>query len=105
MYAIIEDSGQQFKVEEGQEIPIDYRDMPPNEEVLFERVIAYRDQAGFRVGQPYLASACVRAEVIGLEMGPKLVIRKFKRRKNSRRKTGHRQLYLRVRIAKIEVPG
>lgn len=105
MYAIIEDSGQQFKVEEGQELQIDYRDVPTGEEIRFDRVLAYRDQEGLRVGRPYLESVWVRAEVLGPVIGPKIVIRKFKRRKNSRRKIGHRQLYTRVRIAKIELPG
>lgn len=102
MYAIIEDSGQQFKVEEGQELEVDYREASAGEEIRFDRVLAYRDQQGLQVGRPYLGSVCVRAEVLGPVIGPKIVIRKFKRRKNSRRKIGHRQLYTRVRIAKIE---
>jgi len=105
MYAIIEDSGQQFKVREGQELQIDYRDVPAGEEIRFERVLAYRDAEGLRVGQPYLAAVCVRAEMVGPVIGPKIVIRKFKRRKNYRRKIGHRQLYSRVRITKIELTG
>ncbi len=105
MYAIIEDSGQQFKVQEGQELQIDYRDVPAGEEIRFDRVLAYRDHRGLQIGQPYLPAACVRAEVLGPVIGPKIVIRKFKRRKNYRRKIGHRQLYTRVRIAKIELPG
>jgi len=44
----------------------------------------------------------VSAEVLGAEMGKKLIVQKLRRRKNSRRKTGHRQVYTRVRIAKIE---
>lgn len=105
MYAIIEDSGQQFKVQEGQELQIDYRDVPAGEEIRFERVLAYRDAEGLRVGQPYLTAVCVRAEMLGPVIGPKIVIRKFKRRKNYRRKIGHRQLYSRVRITKIELAG
>jgi len=102
MYAIIEDSGQQFKVEEGQELEVDYREASAGEEIRFDRVLAYRNQEGLQVGQPYLPSVYVRAEVLGPVIAPKIAIRKFKRRKNSRRKIGHRQLYTRVRIAKIE---
>jgi large subunit ribosomal protein L21 len=103
MYAIIEDGGRQLKVQEGQEIEIDYRDMTAGSEVRFDRVLALRDDSGLRIGQPTLDSVQVVAEVVGLSQGPKLVIQKFRRRKNYRRRTGHRQLYTRVKVSKIEV--
>ena len=103
MYAIIEDGGQQFKIEEGQEIQIDYRDLAGGSELKFGRVLAYRDDAGLRLGQPLLENVVVTAEVLGVTQGPKLVVQKFRRRKTYRRKTGHRQLYTRVKIAKIAV--
>ena len=103
MYAIIEDSGQQFQVEEGQEIQIDYRDLPASSQLTFDRVLAVRDDVGLKLGQPTLASASVTAEVLGVTQGPKLVVQKFRRRKTFRRKTGHRQLFTRVRIGKINV--
>ena len=103
MYAIIEDGGRQFQVEEGQELQVDYRDLPAGSEVKFEKVLAYRDDAGVRIGQPVLASAGVLAEVLGASQGPKLVVQKFRRRKNYRRKTGHRQIFTRVKIKTISV--
>ena len=104
MYAIIEDGGRQFKVHEGQEINVDYRDLSSGQTLLFDKVLAYRDQHGLKVGQPALESASVTAEVLSVTQGPKLVVQKLRRRKNSRRKTGHRQLYTRVKINKIEGP-
>jgi large subunit ribosomal protein L21 len=101
MYAIIEDGSHQLKVEEGQEIDIDYRDLPPGEEVKFERVLAYRDESSLRIGRPTLASVVVTARVVSVVQGPKLVIQKMRRRKNFRRKTGHRQLLTRVLVEKI----
>ena len=103
MYAIIEHSGQQFQVEEGQEVQIDYHDLPAGEQLTFDRVLAVRDEAGLRLGQPTVPSASVTAEVLGVTQGPKLVVQKFRRRKTFRRKTGHRQLFTRVKIAKIAV--
>jgi large subunit ribosomal protein L21 len=103
MYAIIEDGGRQFKVEEGQLLDIDYRDLPAGEEVKFERVLAYRDDAGVKIGRPLLESASVTAQVVGPAQGPKLVVQKMRRRKNERRRTGHRQIHTRVKIAKIVV--
>ena len=103
MYAIISEGGRQLKVEEGQELDVDYRDLSAGAQVKFDRVLAYQDDNGLRVGQPVLESACVTAEVLSTAQGPKLVVQKFRRRKNSRRKTGHRQLYTRVKISKIDV--
>ena len=102
MYAIIEDGGSQYKVEEGQQIEIDYRDLPKGSEIKFDKVLACRDEQGLRVGRPHLENVSVTAGVISVTQGPKLVVQKFRRRKNERRKTGHRQLYTRVKIAKIE---
>jgi large subunit ribosomal protein L21 len=101
MYAIIADGGRQLKVEEGQELEVDYRDVPTGDEVRFEHVLAVRDDKGLALGRPQIAGASVTAEVIGVGQGPKLVVQKFRRRKNSRRRTGHRQIHTHVRINKI----
>ena len=103
MYAIIEDGGRQYKVEEGQEVEIDYRELAAGDEVKFDKVLAFRDDEGLKVGQPVLDSATVTAEVLGVAQGPKLVVQKLRRRKNSRRKTGHRQMYTQVKVSKIEL--
>lgn len=103
MYAIIAEDGRQIRVEEGQELDIDLRDVSVGDEVKFDRVLACRDGDEFKVGQPALAGASVTAEVLAVVQGPKVTIQKARRRKNYRRKTGHRQLYTRVRIGKIEL--
>ena len=104
MYAIIEDGDRQFKVEQGQELEIDYRHAAVGDEVKFDRVLAYRDEEGLKIGRPLLESAIVTGQVLGIDQGPKLSVQKLRRRKNSRRRTGHRQIYTLVRIEKIEVP-
>jgi large subunit ribosomal protein L21 len=103
LYAIISDGGRQLKVEEGQTLDIDFRDLSAGEQVKFDRVLAVRNDDGLTVGQPTVASASVTAEVVGATKGPKLVVQKFRRRKNARRRTGHRQIFTRVKISKIEV--
>ena len=60
------------------------------------------DEKGVRIGKPLVEGAKVTAEVVGEIKGPKLEIVKVRRRKNSRRHTGHRQKYLRVRVTAIE---
>jgi len=103
MYAIIVDGGRQLKVEEGQQLDIDFRDLQAGEEIKFEQVLAVSDDAGLKIGRPVLTGAIVTATVDSVSQGPKLVIQKFRRRKNYRRRTGHRQLYTRVTIGKISV--
>jgi len=101
MYAIIADSGRQFRVEEGQEIVVDYRESSKGDACNFENVLAVSTGDALTLGAPYVDGASVSAEVVGVQQGPKLFVQKFRRRKNSRRRTGHRQLYTRVRIGKI----
>ncbi|MCH1521721.1 MAG: 50S ribosomal protein L21 [Arenicellales bacterium] len=103
MYAIIADSGKQFKVQEGQQVAIDYRDIHAGDRVTFDRVLCVSSEKGVEVGMPTVDGATVEAEVLGVVQGPKLVVQKVRRRKNSRRKTGHRQLYTEIRIDKISV--
>ena len=103
MYAIIADSGKQFKVEEGQQLAIDYRDSRTGDRLTFKKVLCVSGEEGLQLGSPTLSGATVEAEVLGVVQGPKLVVQKFRKRKNSRRKTGHRQLFTSVRIGKISV--
>lgn len=103
MYAIFVDGGRQYKVTEGQELDLDYRDIPSGEELTFERVVALSDAEGIKLGEPTVTGASVVAEVLGPVKGEKITIQKFRRRKNFRRKTGHRQIYTKVRISRIAV--
>ncbi|MGH7193536.1 MAG: 50S ribosomal protein L21 [Candidatus Saccharimonadales bacterium] len=101
MYAIIADGCRQYRVSEGDELLVDYRDTQTGEQFTFGQVLAVGGDSP-RLGQPWLDGVVVKAEVLGPELGPKLVVQKLRRRKNSRRKTGHRQLFTRVRIQAIE---
>ncbi len=102
MYAIIADGGRQYRVVEGQELDIDYRDVAKGAQIEFGRVLAVSSDDGVRLGQPTLQGAKVTAEVLGVQQGDKLFVQKLRRRKNHRRRVGHRQLYTRVRIDKID---
>ena len=103
MYAMIEDGGRQFKVEEGQELVIDFREeWETNAEVTFDKVLMISSETDTKIGQPTVSGAKVTALVVGNVKGPKLTIRWFRRRKNSRKKVGHRQIFTKVKITKIE---
>ena len=101
MYAIIAESGRQYRVEEGQVFEIDYREAEPGSEIKFEKVLAVGDGETTTIGAPVVEGATVTAEVVGVTQGEKLTVQKFRRRKNSRRKTGHRQMYTSVKVGKI----
>ena len=103
MYAIISDGNRQYRVEEGQEVVINYRDVPAGEKFTFDRVLAVGGDGDAKLGSPLVGGASVAAEVLGPEKGEKLVVQKMRRRKNFRRKTGERHIYTRVRIGKISV--
>ena len=103
MYAIITDGPRQVKVEEGQILNLDYRNVSAGETIKFDRVLAIGGVGADspRIGQPVVTGASVTAEVLGPTQGPKLFVQKFRRRKNSRRRTGHRQLHTQVKISQI----
>ena len=103
MFAIIAHGGRQYKVEEGQELLIDLRaDASQGDTVTFDRVLCVAGNGSPSIGLPTVAGATVTAEVLtSVELGEKLYIQKFRRRKNYRRRTGHRQSYTRVKINKI----
>jgi large subunit ribosomal protein L21 len=106
MYAIIRDSGQQIKVEEGQQLNVDYRDSSAGDSLSFDEVLAVSTDEGLLLGQPLLDGVSVKAKVLGVAQGPKLVVQKIRHRThNSRTKTGHRQLYTRVQIDEISGPN
>lgn len=101
MYAIIVDGGRQFKVEEGQEIDLAYRDVPKGEKLTLDRVLAIGGGDDVKLGAPTVDGASVVAEIIGTSQGEKVSVQKIRRRKNSRRRTGHRAMFTRVKIEKI----
>lgn len=105
VYAIIEDSGTQIMVRPGDVIEIDPRTdgSEPKGDLVFDRVLSVsnEDGKGGTVGTPYVEGATVAAEIVAEKKGEKLVSVRYKRRKGMRRKTGHRQQYLTVRIGDI----
>ena len=102
MYAIIDDHGRQFTVREGDLVDLDLKDATEKESIVFDRVLMVSGEDGTKVGTPTVQGAKVTGTVLGETKGRKIVVRKFRRRKNYRRKQGHRQHFTRVRIDSIE---
>ncbi len=103
MEAVIRHSGRQFKVTEGATIEVDTQNLEAGSPIEFGEVL-YVGKEGTppSVGAPLLTGAKVLGKVLGVSRGPKLIAAQFRRRKNSRRRIGHRQSYTKVRIESIQ---
>ena len=107
MFAIIEDGSRQYRVAPGEKLSVDYRkDAEEGGTLTFDRVLLANAGGASAIGAPLIEGATVTAEVLRpLDKGQKLEIQKIRRRKNSRRHTGHRQKYTTVQVTGVNVPG
>lgn len=101
MYAVIRDGGRQFTVREGDRILLDRKDLKPDDEIRIDQVLLLGDANGARVGKPTVDGAAVVGKVLGNRKGEKLIAFKWRRRKDSKSRKGHRQEYTAVRVEKI----
>ena len=105
MYAVIKTGGKQYRVAEGQKLRVEKLAGNAGDKVTFDEVLlvggAERDTP--KIGQPLVKGASVAAEIVGQDRGKKIVVFKFKRRKNYRRKNGHRQPYTELKITGISL--
>jgi len=108
MYAVIEQGGKQYKVAEGDRLDMELTKVSADaKEIELDKVLFLNDGENIKVGSPYLEGAKVIASFKNtaeqsVVKGPKLYPMHLRRRKNSRRRIGHRQKYLQVVIEKIE---
>ena len=108
MYAVIEQGGKQYKVAEGETLKIDLTDVATDATTMeLDKVLFVSDGKDIKLGSPYVEGAKVIASFKktaeeAVVKGPKLYPMNFRRRKNSKRRIGHRQKYLEVMIDKIE---
>jgi large subunit ribosomal protein L21 len=101
MYAIFRASGKQFRAEKGKTIRLPLMDAEAGAKITFDEVLLSSDGQTIKAGTPLVSGAKVVGEVVGVGKEPKIYVFKFKRRKNYRRKTGHRQKYTEVRITDL----
>jgi large subunit ribosomal protein L21 len=105
MYAIFEDGSHQFRVREGDRIRVDRRDGKAGDELVFSKVLLITEQNGNpTIGTPAVDGARVVAKIINQFRAKKIIIQKFRRRKNVRRRNGHRQPYTMVQITSVLQP-
>lgn len=103
MYAIIEACGKQYKVQEGDIVFMERLEEEEGKKVTFDNVLLISDDKKTTVGTPGVKGAKVSATVIGHGKGKKILVFKYKAKKNERKRRGHRQAYTKVQIEKISV--
>jgi large subunit ribosomal protein L21 len=101
MYAIFEDGSHQFRVHEGDRLVVDRREGEPGTELVFPKVLLLAGDASTSIGTPVVEGARVIAKIVNQFRGKKIIIQKFRRRKNVRRRNGHRQSHTTVEITSI----
>ncbi len=101
MYAIIETGGKQYRAEEGKVIRVEKLPAEKGETVKFDRVLMFSNGAEAQFGKPLLEDYSVEGRVVSVGRDRKIVVYKYKPKKNYRRKQGHRQPYTDVLIGKI----
>jgi large subunit ribosomal protein L21 len=106
MFAVIEDGSRQYRVQQGQTLTVDYRaESEAGQVIVFDRVLLANGGGASQIGRPVIDGAAVEAEVVTPQFkGEKLEIQKHRRRKNSKRHTGHRQKHTVVKVTAINVP-
>jgi large subunit ribosomal protein L21 len=101
MYAVIEACGRQYKVAEGDLVFVEKLDLKEGDKVTFDQVLLVSDNGKAKVGNPTIKGAKVEATVVKQGKAKKIVVFKYKAKKNERKKQGHRQPYTQVKIEKI----
>jgi large subunit ribosomal protein L21 len=101
MYAIIETGGKQYKVQEGDTLKVELLDAEVGQTVEIDKVLMVNKDGQVKVGNPFVAGAKVALKVQEHGKGKKIVVFKYKPKKNYRRKQGHRQPYTAVVVEKI----
>ena len=101
MYAVIQTGGKQYRVQQGDVIFVEKIDSQADEAVTFDQVLLVGDGEATKIGAPTVAGAKVEGKVLAQVKGKKIVVYKYKAKKNERKKQGHRQPYTKVEITAV----
>ena len=101
MYAVIKTGGKQYRVQEGDILMVEKLDVAEGSTIQFDEILALSNDDGLKVGTPVVEGAVVEGNVLGQGKGKKIIVFKFKKKKDYRKKQGHRQPYTKVQITKI----
>lgn len=103
MFAIIETGGKQYRVSENQKLVVEKTDSQVGEKISISNVLLVKNEKGdIQIGSPFVQGATVEAEIVKIFKDKKVIIFKKRRRQNSRRKMGHRQSKMELKIISIK---
>ncbi len=105
MYAIIESGGKQYTIKQGDTIRVEKLEGGEGDNVTIQTVLAFNDGAQTTTGSPYITGASVVGKIVAQKKADKVVVFKYKRRKDSKKKKGHRQSYTELLVEKIDLQG
>ena len=103
MYAVIETGSKQYKVAKDDIILVERLDAKEGKALKLNKVLLIKEGNSIHVGSPYLKGAAVNCEVLGQVRGDKLIVFKYKKRKSEKKKIGHRQNLLKLKVKSIEL--
>lgn len=101
MYAVIETGGKQYRVQEGDVLFVEKLDIEEGEKVAFDKVLVVSKEGDLAIGKPFVEGAKVEASVLEQGKAKKIIVYKYKAKKNYKKKQGHRQPFTKVKIEKI----
>ena len=105
MYAVVEAGGRQVELRAGRYVEIDMVSAESDQEYVFDKILMIVDGANSVLGTPFVADAKITGRVIDHVRDKKLIVYKYRAKKGTRKRTGHRQHHTRVFISKIELKG
>ncbi len=103
MYAVVEAGGRQYQLESGRYVDVELVSAEPDQEFVFDKVLAIVNGKDSTIGAPFVDGAKVTGKIISHGKGPKLVVYKYRPKKGTRKRTGHRQGYTRIFINSIKL--
>ncbi|NQU66721.1 MAG: 50S ribosomal protein L21 [Candidatus Marinimicrobia bacterium] len=101
MYAYVELSGKQFKVQPGKEIKVPYSKGNAGDEIVMDKVLFFNDGENMVVGDPFVKDVSITANIVNHGRERKIIVFKFKRRKGYQKKQGHRQNFTLIKINNV----
>jgi large subunit ribosomal protein L21 len=103
MYAIIESGGKQYTIKQGDRIRVEKLQGNAGDDITIGTVLAINDEGRMVTGTPYVTGASVVGKVLAQDKAAKVIVFKYKRRKDTKKKKGHRQAYTELLVEKIEM--
>ncbi len=101
MYAVVETGGKQYRVQEGDTIFVEKLSGESGSDITLDKVLLISNEGDIKVGKPVLEGASVEAEILEQGKAKKIIVFKYKSKKDYRKKQGHRQPYTRLKIKSI----